>query len=601
MVKAKKKTSKRVSLHHKYKVERKITAAKRKARREERAGGGGSKLKKDPGIPNLWPFKEQFIQRMQLEKAKEDEEKAKKKEEKKDRRKRKRDGIEGLADDAADRAEEFSEKEKKKVAEEEFSANLPSKLQFKDGSKKAYFKEFKKIVEQADVVLEVLDARDPLGCRCPDVEQKILAKDPNKKIILVLNKIDLIPKDNVEQWLKYLRNEYPTIAFKCSTQTQKRNLSQHGGSAINGPDHVLESSECLGAETLLQLLKNYTRSQNMKTSLSVGIIGYPNVGKSSLINSLKRTRAVGVGATPGFTKTVQAIHLDKNIKLLDCPGIVFGNTNNSDNDIILRNAVRIEQIPDPVEPVETIIKRAKPEQMMEIYKVAKFSTTTEFLLHIANKRGKLGKGGVADLKAAARSVLQDWNAGKIPFFTVPPKLKNVHISSAIVSSWGKEFDIDSILQQEQSDLSKIDNSGAHMEMEAGQVGDSKMMDDEPEDADNAERDDMEDVSEDEVDGEVDEESEEDIAPQVELSKHQAKAMAKAQQKEATTNKRQRLMEPEEEMVNPQKNKNAKKNAKKAKKAQKKELKTEAYDFGEYFGDEGEEERDSDDDLKLSDI
>jgi nuclear GTP-binding protein len=61
----------------------------------------------------------------------------------------------------------------------------------------------------------------------------------------------------------------------------------------------------LGASTLLSLLKNYCRSQNIKTSITVGIIGYPNVGKSSLINSLKRSKAVGVGATPGFTKVMQ--------------------------------------------------------------------------------------------------------------------------------------------------------------------------------------------------------------------------------------------------------------------------------------------------------
>jgi hypothetical protein len=61
-----------------------------------------------------------------------------------------------------------------------------------------------------------------IGCRCPDVERKILAKDPNKKIILVLNKVDLIPKENVEAWLKYLRREYPTIAFKCSTQVSAK-------------------------------------------------------------------------------------------------------------------------------------------------------------------------------------------------------------------------------------------------------------------------------------------------------------------------------------------------------------------------------------------
>jgi nuclear GTP-binding protein len=63
--------------------------------------------------------------------------------------------------------------------------------------------------------------------------------------------------------------------------------------------------QCLGADTLLQLLKNYARSHKIKKAITVGIIGFPNVGKSSLINSLKRTRAVNTGARPGVTRSSQ--------------------------------------------------------------------------------------------------------------------------------------------------------------------------------------------------------------------------------------------------------------------------------------------------------
>lgn len=73
----------------------------------------------------------------------------------------------------------------------------------------------------------------------------------------------------------------------------------------NANSTLMASSVCLGADSLLQLLKNYCRTNGVKTSITVGIIGYPNVGKSSLINSLKRSRAVGVSSTAGFTRTVQ--------------------------------------------------------------------------------------------------------------------------------------------------------------------------------------------------------------------------------------------------------------------------------------------------------
>jgi nuclear GTP-binding protein len=115
----------------------------------------------------------------------------------------------------------------------------------------------------------------------------------------------MIPRENAEQWLRYLRNEFPTIAFKCSLQQQRKNLQQSAVSTNVAPKSLLETTECLGADTLIQLLKNYCRNINLKTAITVGIIGYPNVGKSSLINSLKRSRAVGVASTPGFTKAVQ--------------------------------------------------------------------------------------------------------------------------------------------------------------------------------------------------------------------------------------------------------------------------------------------------------
>lgn len=87
----------------------------------------------------------------------------------------------------------------------------------------------------------------------------------------------------------------------------------------------METRECLGADTLLQLLKNYARNKDIKTAITVGVVGLPNVGKSSLINSLKRTRVANVGNAPGVTRNVQEIHLDKHIRLLDSPGLVIAS------------------------------------------------------------------------------------------------------------------------------------------------------------------------------------------------------------------------------------------------------------------------------------
>jgi len=115
---------------------------------------------------------------------------------------------------------------------------------------------------------------------------------------------------------------------------------------------------------------------------------------------------------PGFTKTVQEIHLDKHIKLLDCPGIIFA-TGTSEADVLLRNCIKVENIEDPITAVGHLLTRIDTEQMMSLYTVPAFGGSRDFLAHLARQRGKLKKGGIPDLELAGRMVLQDWNSGKV--------------------------------------------------------------------------------------------------------------------------------------------------------------------------------------------
>ena len=257
-------------------------------------------------------------------------------------------------------------------------------------SQRQFQKEFQKVVEQADVILEVLDARDPIGCRCARMERQVLAAGSDKRLVLVLNKVDLVPREVVEKWLTYLRNDFPTIPFKASTQTQATKLSQHSADAIGGK--ASSGSVCYGATSLLSMLGNFCRNQGVKTTIKVGIVGYPNVGKSSIINSLARSRVCGVGGTPGFTKNCQEISLDKHVKLIDSPGIVFSAGDaSSDTDLILRNCVKLETMADPIPPVNAILGRIDPSRLMEKYMVPSFSTVQEFLQHLRCVCALLGK------------------------------------------------------------------------------------------------------------------------------------------------------------------------------------------------------------------
>ncbi|XP_012891255.1 PREDICTED: guanine nucleotide-binding protein-like 3-like protein [Dipodomys ordii] len=344
--------------------------------------------------------------------------------------------MESYCQDVLKRQEEFERKEE--VLQE---LNMFPQLD-DEATRKAYYKEFRKVVEYSDVILEVLDARDPLGCRCFQMEETVLRAEGNKKLVLVLNKIDLVPKEVVEKWLDYLRNELPTVAFKASTQHQVKNLNQCSVPVAQASESLLKSKACFGAENLMRVLGNYCRLGEVRTHIRVGVVGLPNVGKSSLINSLKRSRACSVGAVPGITKFMQEVHLDKFIRLLDAPGIVPGP--NSEVGTILRNCIQVQKLADPVTPVETILQRCNLEEISNHYGVSGFQTTEHFLTAVAHRLGKKKKGGIYSQEQAAKAVLADWVSGKISFYIPPPPTHTLpaHLSAEIVKEMTEVFDIE---------------------------------------------------------------------------------------------------------------------------------------------------------------
>lgn len=170
---------------------------------------------------------------------------------------------------------------------------------------------------------------------------------------------------------------------------------------------------------------------------------------------MKRAKAVNVGATPGITKSSQEIHLDKNIKLLDCPGIVFTSAT-SEAEAALRNAVALNMLSDFIKPVELIMERSTLEQLMELYKIAEFENSIEFLTLVAQKRGKLKAKGIVDIDGAAKMVIQDWNTGKIPFLSDPPtNFERTLLETSVVNEWRKEFNIHEVEDIQVEDLQML--------------------------------------------------------------------------------------------------------------------------------------------------
>ncbi|KAI1791556.1 hypothetical protein LXA43DRAFT_1010761, partial [Ganoderma leucocontextum] len=230
--------------------------------------------------------------------------------------------------------------------------------------------------------------------------------------ILSHRSADLVPRDNAQAWLRYLRHSTPTLPFKSASSHQRTNLSSSTGPA------------------LLRLLKAYKPTAQ---SIAVGIVGYPNVGKSSLINSLKRSKVCA---------------LERGLRIIDSPGVVFDVDDFDDgkaasssarkSNILLRNVVKVEDVPDPVELVEEILARTDCTTVKKLYNVEDFASPLEFLTMLALLTGRLLKGGTPDVLAAARHVLMDWNHQKIPYFSVPPSVHPSLVPSTVPGTGGAQ-------------------------------------------------------------------------------------------------------------------------------------------------------------------
>ncbi|KAI9683163.1 MAG: hypothetical protein M1829_005954 [Trizodia sp. TS-e1964] len=520
MVNPGKPKSKRTPVRLRHKIEKASAAKKRKQQKAAKNNPEWrSRLKKDPGIPNLFPYKDKILAEILEKRAAKEAEAKKKRGEARQRRAALETGIvdngttenldadlheehmeehmeeDGMSEDessnpmaallasAKARAVTFDREDGMDVDEEMeedgynglgdvlASSDIPLSRTQKDSSRRAFDKIFKEVVAAADIVLYVLDARDPEGTRSKEVERMIMAAESGqKRLILVLNKIDLVPSKVLKSWLIYLRRYFPTLPLRAASPAPNAQTFKH-------PQLTPQTTSTI----LFNALKSFASTTQLKRAITVGVIGYPNVGKSSVINILtsrlgRSSNSCPVGAEAGVTTSMREVKLDGKLKLLDSPGIVFPASANSEKitsseeqaRLVLLNAVPPKQIADPVSAVALLLKRLSSSEetfakLMEVYGIPPLVATNgdltmDFLIQVARKRGRLGKGGVPNILSAASTVITDWRDGRIQGWNDPPLLPLASNSTVdgsiadgdagdhklIVTEWAKEFKIEGL-------------------------------------------------------------------------------------------------------------------------------------------------------------
>ncbi|XP_068455107.1 guanine nucleotide-binding protein-like 3 [Clinocottus analis] len=404
-----KKASKRVSCSKRYKIQKKVKDHNRKLKKEAKKKGVSKRVKKDPGVPSSAPFKEQVLREAEQRRLQIEEEKEKKKKTKIEERAKKR------KKEAASQEKEPKAKKARQAVEQQ-----PEKASPDRSSRHFLCSELNKVIDASDVVIQVLDARDPLGCRCPQLEEAVLRG--NKKLLLVLSKIDLVPKENVQRWIQSLQLEFPVVAFKASTQIVDKTLRARKRRIVASND-VLDRSRtaaCFGNAVLTELLSSYAATQQDGASLRVGVVGFPNVGKSSLINSMKGVLACNAGIKRGLTKSMQEVHILKNVKMMDSPGVV-ASPSNAPASMALRSLQVEEGAGSVLEAVRTLLKQCDHSQIMLQYNVPDFRNSLEFVTLFAKKRGFLQKGGVPNAERAASVFLADWTGSTVSYHCKVPE------------------------------------------------------------------------------------------------------------------------------------------------------------------------------------
>ncbi len=256
-------------------------------------------------------------------------------------------------------------------------------------------REIREKLDLIDIVYEVIDARMPISSRLEDVND--ITK--NKKKIIILTKYDLCDKEETDKIINSYKNNSIVI-----------------------PLDLLKGDVSIVINETVKLMKEENDKRKLKgmqeRPARVAIIGAPNVGKSTLINRLVGRRSVNVGNKPGVTKSLSWIRINKDVELLDTPGILWSKIKDYDRGYILASFSSIkEEVARPIDVAVYILRKLEelyPDLLKERYGIDSLTDTLEEEFEVIGRlRGALQRGGVADYLKVATIVIKDLQEGRI--------------------------------------------------------------------------------------------------------------------------------------------------------------------------------------------
>uniref|UniRef100_A0A7N8WRY9 Large subunit GTPase 1 homolog n=1 Tax=Mastacembelus armatus TaxID=205130 RepID=A0A7N8WRY9_9TELE len=365
-----------------------------------------------------------------------------------------------------------------------------------------FWRQLWRVIERSDIIVQIVDARNPLLFRCPDLESYVKEVSKDKVNMLLVNKADLLTREQRRAWARDFEKDGLRAAFwsalaeshrldaedkvrrwrfnelytECDLDPEEADggdvkaeeedeEGQQSGIDEEQQEKIIvddeewytcsededeeeartfgscseslfhNSSRLLHRDELLDMFRSVHNGSRCKEGqLTVGLVGYPNVGKSSTINTILRNKKVSVSATPGHTKHFQTLYVESGLCLCDCPGLVMPSFVSTKAEMICCGILPIDQMRDHV-PANWHICQTIPRHVLEgTYGINiirprededpdRPPTSEELLMAYGYMRGFMTSHGQPDQSRSARYILKDYVSGKLLYCHPPPHIK----------------------------------------------------------------------------------------------------------------------------------------------------------------------------------